>query len=181
MFLAAGFLSAEKLMSVKRNGIYSLVIISRKRSSPTICSREPLIQSQERSTGDFFPNRSVGAKDPPSAAADFFRGSLNISGNYSNSRDDISQSVTVNRIFKNRVRRTAYSLMCSVASRNTIPAVNKAHAVYIPVPEKHGFTAPNDTLLKFRDCLKTVIFLAVVHEFTSLGMIGICNFPFPGN
>ncbi len=139
------------------------------------------LQSQERSTGDSVPNRSVEAKDPLSAAADFFRGSLNISGNYSNSRDDISQSVTVNRIFKNRVRRTAYSLMCSVDSRNTIPAVNKAHAVYIPVPEKHGFTAPDDTLLKFRDCLKTVIFLAVVHEFTSLGMIGICNFPFPGN
>ena len=41
------------------------------------------MKSQERSARDFVPNRKVGAKDPLSAADDLFRGSLNISGNYS--------------------------------------------------------------------------------------------------
>ena len=58
--------------------------------------------------------------------------------------------------------------MCSVNSCNTISAINKAHAVYIPVPEEHGFSAPDDTLLKLRYGLETIIFLAVVHELTSI-------------
>ena len=38
-------------------------------ATPTF-SKEALIQSQEQSARDFVPNRSVGAKDPLSAAAD---------------------------------------------------------------------------------------------------------------
>ena len=46
--------------------------------SPSGFPKEPLIQSQEWSARDFVSNRSVGGKDPLSAAADLFRGSLGV-------------------------------------------------------------------------------------------------------
>ena len=58
------------MISQSKDAIPTMILTAFVVTATPTFSKEALIQSQEWSARDFVPNRSVGAKDPLSAAAD---------------------------------------------------------------------------------------------------------------
>ena len=91
-----------------------------------------------------------------------------ISGNYGDTCNNISQPVTIEQVLKDTVGSSTHFFARSVNSSNAISVISETHTVTLTIPNKYRLATSDDTFLKFGYCLEAIIFFAVVHGFTSV-------------